>query len=72
MFSFSCCWLFGVFFQIRLQEHILLNRANNDNRIVTHHSLTNVGGAQYDSSSSSNQRVWQWSEQIVKKNLFQH
>lgn len=37
--------------------------------ILTHHTLTNVGGAQYDSSSSSNVRVRQC-EQIVQKKNF--
>lgn len=38
--------------------------------ILTHRTLRIVGGAQHDSSSSSNQRVQQWSEQIVQKKYF--
>jgi len=33
--------------------------------VLTRHTLTNAGDAQYDSSSSSNQEVKQWSEQAV-------
>jgi len=34
-------------------------------KVLTRHTLTNAGDAQYDSSSSSNQEVKQWSEQAV-------
>lgn len=47
-----------------MRIHLIEHTATKYLEILTHHTLTNAGGAQYDSSSSCNQEVKQWSKRI--------